>query len=278
MAASSKSNARSVREALTAGTNVKEKGPPVADGILSVTPDTPEVVEWRSRSALDVAETSSTYLDDDEDGGHAAVGTDRKTPGTEVKLWCLQGPSHTSCMASSPGKLRTSQKSASGSYAATYLTSGTTNGESRAWHAWTCVALEACFDEYVPWAQVHPCLPPRLRCVQPSIALPVRCGLRQASPRHVSSSFWLAMCSTASEHQDLHAGWSHFAQFTIAVVNKDPKKSKYSGRSNACPCMPMQHAWVPCAMHYMGSAARNSSYGCEQAKPAGHRGCSAGIE
>ena len=24
------------------------------------------------------------------------------------------------------------------------------------------------------------------------------------------------------------AGWSHFAQFTIAVVNKDPKKSKYS--------------------------------------------------
>jgi hypothetical protein len=27
----------------------------------------------------------------------------------------------------------------------------------------------------------------------------------------------------------LCAGWSHFAQFTIAVVNKDPKKSKYSG-------------------------------------------------
>jgi hypothetical protein len=26
-----------------------------------------------------------------------------------------------------------------------------------------------------------------------------------------------------------NAGWSHFAQFTIAVVNKDPKKSKYSG-------------------------------------------------
>ncbi|XP_048129191.1 TNF receptor-associated factor homolog 1b-like [Rhodamnia argentea] len=26
----------------------------------------------------------------------------------------------------------------------------------------------------------------------------------------------------------LSAGWTHFAQFTIAVVNKDPKKSKYS--------------------------------------------------
>jgi hypothetical protein len=25
------------------------------------------------------------------------------------------------------------------------------------------------------------------------------------------------------------SGWSHFAQFTIAVINKDPKKSKYSG-------------------------------------------------
>ena len=26
-------------------------------------------------------------------------------------------------------------------------------------------------------------------------------------------------------------GWNHFAQFTIAVVNRDPKKSKYSGQS-----------------------------------------------
>lgn len=31
----------------------------------------------------------------------------------------------------------------------------------------------------------------------------------------------------------LPAGWSHFAQFTIAVVNKDPKKSKYSGMCRA---------------------------------------------
>lgn len=66
---SAASNAKRVREALTAGTNVKEKGPPVSDGILSVTPDTPEVVEWRSRSVLDTAETSCTYLDDEEDDG-----------------------------------------------------------------------------------------------------------------------------------------------------------------------------------------------------------------
>ncbi|CAH2046592.1 unnamed protein product [Thlaspi arvense] len=29
-------------------------------------------------------------------------------------------------------------------------------------------------------------------------------------------------------HVTLMAGWSHFAQFTIAVINKDPKKSKHS--------------------------------------------------
>jgi hypothetical protein len=28
------------------------------------------------------------------------------------------------------------------------------------------------------------------------------------------------------------SGWSHFAQFTIALINKDPKKSKYSGEFN----------------------------------------------
>lgn len=36
-------------------------------------------------------------------------------------------------------------------------------------------------------------------------------------------------CGTLTLNFALNAGWSHFAQFTIAVVNKDPKKSKYSG-------------------------------------------------
>ena len=55
-----------MRDAFTA-TATKEKGPPAADGILSITPDAPDVAEWR-RNALDVAETTSTYLDDDDDG------------------------------------------------------------------------------------------------------------------------------------------------------------------------------------------------------------------
>lgn len=40
----------------------------------------------------------------------------------------------------------------------------------------------------------------------------------------------LAALSCTSAY--LHVGWSHFAQFTIAVVNKDPKKSKYSGEGS----------------------------------------------
>ena len=59
-----------LREALNAGGpgTQKEKGPPVADGILTVTPDTAEALEWKSRrSAIDSAGTSSSYLED-EDG------------------------------------------------------------------------------------------------------------------------------------------------------------------------------------------------------------------
>ncbi|KAL6535244.1 hypothetical protein OROMI_026618 [Orobanche minor] len=38
----------------------------------------------------------------------------------------------------------------------------------------------------------------------------------------------LSLFLSVANHDKLLPGWSHFAQFTIAVVNKDPKKSKYS--------------------------------------------------
>ncbi|KAL6522726.1 hypothetical protein OROHE_016573 [Orobanche hederae] len=38
----------------------------------------------------------------------------------------------------------------------------------------------------------------------------------------------LSLFLCVASHDKLLPGWSHFAQFTIAVVNKDPKKSKYS--------------------------------------------------
>ncbi|KAJ8531485.1 hypothetical protein K7X08_026919 [Anisodus acutangulus] len=38
----------------------------------------------------------------------------------------------------------------------------------------------------------------------------------------------LSLFLCVANHDKLLPGWKHFAQFTIAVVNKDPKKSKYS--------------------------------------------------
>lgn len=38
----------------------------------------------------------------------------------------------------------------------------------------------------------------------------------------------LSLFLCVANHDKLRPGWSHFAQFTIAVVNEDPKKSKYS--------------------------------------------------
>lgn len=62
------SNAR-LREALNAGNTAKEKGPPAADGVLTVTKDAAETAELRSRrSAIDCCATSSTYLEDETDG------------------------------------------------------------------------------------------------------------------------------------------------------------------------------------------------------------------
>lgn len=68
-----------LREALSAGgpaTGTKDKGPPVADGVLSVTPDTPEAQEWKNRqSPIDIVCASSPYLDDSDDGRLLQVHT-----------------------------------------------------------------------------------------------------------------------------------------------------------------------------------------------------------
>ncbi|GFR46380.1 hypothetical protein Agub_g7962 [Astrephomene gubernaculifera] len=152
-----KVNQSRIREALTAGTNVKEKGPPVADGILSVTPDTPEMLEWRSRSALDVAETSSTFLDDEDDGPkpHELYGK---------FTWKIENFSEISKRE---------------------LRSNVFDVGSYKWYI---------------------------------LVYPQGCDVCN----HLS----LFLC--VADYDKLLPGWSHFAQFTIAVVNKDPKKSKYS--------------------------------------------------
>ena len=45
----------------------------------------------------------------------------------------------------------------------------------------------------------------------------------------------LSLFLCVADYDKLLPGWSHFAQFTIAVVNKDPKASKYSGAELAKP-------------------------------------------
>ncbi|KAG2491763.1 hypothetical protein HYH03_009924 [Edaphochlamys debaryana] len=130
---------------------------PVADGILSVTPDTPEMLEWRSRSALDVAETSSTFLDDDDDGPkpHELYGK---------FTWKIENFSEISKRE---------------------LRSNVFDVGNYKWYI---------------------------------LVYPQGCDVCN----HLS----LFLC--VADYDKLLPGWSHFAQFTIAVVNKDPKKSKYS--------------------------------------------------
>ncbi|GAX80158.1 hypothetical protein CEUSTIGMA_g7596.t1 [Chlamydomonas eustigma] len=145
-----------LRDALSA-TSSKDKGPPVADGILSITPDTPEVVEWR-RSALDITETTSTYLDDDDDVGpkpHELYGK---------FTWKIENFSETSKRE---------------------LRSNVFDVGNYKWYI---------------------------------LVYPQGCDVCN----HLS----LFLC--VADYDKLLPGWSHFAQFTIAVVNKDPKKSKYS--------------------------------------------------
>ncbi|KAL0034960.1 hypothetical protein WJX79_002641 [Trebouxia sp. C0005] len=148
-----------LREALNAGgpSTQKEKGPPVADGILTVTPDTAEALEWESRrSAIDSAGTSSSYLEDDEEPQpHGLYGK---------FTWKIENFSEIS-----KRELRST------------------------------VFEVGSYKWYI-------------------LVYPQGCDVCN----HLS----LFLC--VADYDKLLPGWSHFAQFTIAVVNKDPKKSKYS--------------------------------------------------
>lgn len=62
-----------IKEALAGTNTAKEKGPPVADGTLSLTPDTPDALERRRRGlGINCVETSSKYLEDDPGTGAPA--------------------------------------------------------------------------------------------------------------------------------------------------------------------------------------------------------------
>lgn len=58
-----------------------------------------------------------------------------------------------------------------------------------------------------------------LHCVRYILMYPEGCDVRSH----------LSVFLSVANHHKLPPGWSHLAQFTIAVVNKDSKKSKFSG-------------------------------------------------
>lgn len=89
-----------LREQLLTGSGKADKTPPVADGVLSVTPDSGDIVQWRSTSVLDAAETSSSYLDDD-DGGAKRAATAAASPCPRLPA-CLTSHMKTCLLCAGP--------------------------------------------------------------------------------------------------------------------------------------------------------------------------------
>ncbi|KAG7672953.1 hypothetical protein Ndes2526B_g08521 [Nannochloris sp. 'desiccata'] len=147
-----------LREALAGGAPTKEKGPPVADGVISETPDTPEAIEWRTKqSVIDSITSSSTYLDPEIESSPPSSVYGKFT-------WHIENFSDTSKRE---------------------LRSGVFQVGPYRWYV---------------------------------LVYPQGCD--------VSNHLSLFLC--VADYDKLLPGWGHYAQFTIAVVNKDPKKSKYS--------------------------------------------------
>jgi chemotaxis protein histidine kinase CheA len=147
-----------LREALAGGAPTKEKGPPVADGVISETPDTPEAIEWRTKqSVIDTIASSSTYLDQEIESSPPSSVYAKFT-------WHIENFSDISKRE---------------------LRSGAFQVGPYRWYV---------------------------------LVYPQGCD--------VSNHLSLFLC--VADYDKLLPGWGHYAQFTIAVVNKDPKKSKYS--------------------------------------------------
>lgn len=53
-----------LREALAGPPTEKSKGPPVADGTLTATPDTPDSLELRTRGSILDGPSTSSFLED----------------------------------------------------------------------------------------------------------------------------------------------------------------------------------------------------------------------
>ena len=82
-----------LREALTGGssTAAKEKGPQPTDGVLTITPDTPEAARIR-RSVVDCAFTTSDYLEQ-KDGASVTERVPSTAPCRRPRPKAVDAPS-----------------------------------------------------------------------------------------------------------------------------------------------------------------------------------------
>ena len=195
-----------LREALQAGGpgSQKEKGPPVADGILTVTPDTPEAVEWRTRrSIIDSAGASSSYLEDESGaGGPARLQRPEQTPKRELALpdglGSCAGPKPAALYGKFTWKIENFSEISKRELRSTVFEVGSYKWCAPAPRMPARTAAPAsllqCFSCLCACRQVHPGLPAGLRRMQPPVVVPVRGRLRQTAARRASGAPCLQTC------------------------------------------------------------------------------------
>lgn len=91
--------AQKLREALSAKADKSDKQP-LELGVLSVTPDPPEVAEWRNKSFLDTVAADSGFLEEADGEGvvaggrgrTAAAGCDAQRCDVDPGAWLLTSP------------------------------------------------------------------------------------------------------------------------------------------------------------------------------------------
>jgi len=108
--------------------------------------------------------------------------------------------------------------------------------------------LRACVPPSASWASCpdtywcHVCgLPPSALALLWTVAV---AGTSWVYPHGCDVCNHLSLFLCVADYDKLLPGWSHFAQFTIAIVNKDPKKSKYSGACAPPPGATRKHSPV----------------------------------
>ena len=191
----SKANLHEALVAAAPGGGTRDKGPPVADGVLTPTPDTHEIQEWRhKRSIIDDICSSSTYLDDVESVGR-----------NSQRVLYKNGHVHD----------RNQQGAAVRRHDDVTVNNDFARGS------------EQLFGKYT-WKLEEFSDVSKRELRSPTFDIGSFKWYILVYPHGCDVANHLSLFLCVADYDKLLPGWSHFAQFTIAVVNKDPKKTKYS--------------------------------------------------